>query len=397
PDTRHKTWKSKGARKKAEQAYANDLLATSRQRLTESQQVTPAETQQRRNEGLPLGTRVLITFTATVVLVVSAVIALVIIGTQIGFYRSEMVVQEVDLSKLGISRSLDLPTFTPVATEEVVWACTLLAVVLVLLNRPSRMWTRAMWFFASIAALVNTWHSITSEEDVLGGIVKGGLSIAGPFIVHLFILWVRHVRTGKTLVQARTDMATRWRTVGRFLLTVLGVFADHLTHPRVSVRAFSLWRLYRGSSYATAWKLAVVESRERSRERSREHRNRSAERSEDRSANDGEHSGEHSEWFEERSNSTQVNTLAHGDERSDEQVNEHPSEHLMGPFTEQDRSLLLDYERTEAELFARLEAEMAALADSVQEECSHGLNWGERSNEQSGDAQSERLGDTPAN
>lgn len=211
------------------------------------------------DDKLPVSTRLLTAFTAVVVLGISLVIAAVVVATQIGFYRSALAVQTVDLSGLGLDFALDLPTFTPIASEGVVWACTLMAVVLVLLNRPSGLWTKSMWFFSIIQATVNAWHSFHGEGDVLGAVVKGGLSVAGPFIVHLMILWVQHVRTGKTLSEARADLELRWQSIGDALLTALGVLADHLTHPVVAARAFSWWRLYRGSSYSTAWKTAAAQ------------------------------------------------------------------------------------------------------------------------------------------
>lgn len=221
---------------------------------------------------LSVGTRVLIGVTAAVVLGISLVIGIVVVGTQIGFYRSELKVQEVDLSKLGIQYALDLPTFTPIASEGVVWACTLMAVVLVLLDRPSGLWTRSMWFFSIIQATVNAWHSYHSEGDVLGAAVKGGLSIAGPFIVHLMILWVQNVRAGKTVREARADLELRWQSIGSALRKMLGVIADHATHPIVAARAFSWWRLYRGSSYATAWEAAAAQRIARHQRRARKAR-----------------------------------------------------------------------------------------------------------------------------
>ena len=241
-------------------------------RKTKTSQKNTENDTQSGGTSLPMSTRALIAFTAVVVLGIALVIAVVVVGTQIGFYRKEMRVQLVDLSKLGIDTPLDLPTFTPIATEGVAWACTLMAVVLVLLNRQSGLWTKSMWFFSGINAVVNAWHALDTDKDMLGAIVKGGLSIAGPFIVHLFILWVRHVRTGKTLAQARFDHEIKWRSIWDRLLLALGVFADHVTHPVVAVRAFSWWRLYRGASYGSAWKASAALKIARQRQRVQDER-----------------------------------------------------------------------------------------------------------------------------
>lgn len=279
---------------------------------------------------LPFTTRLLIAFTAFVVLGIALVIAVVVIGTQIGFYRNEMKVQLVDLSKLGIDTPLDLPTFTPIATEGVAWACTLMAVVLVMLNRPSGIWTKSMWFFSGINAAVNAWHALDTDNDLLGAVVKGGLSVAGPFIVHLFILWVRHVRTGKTLEEARNDLVIKWRTVGRFLLDVLGVVADHVTHPLIARRAFSLWRLYRGATYSTAWRAAVAEKLARERRRGAQRSGRSplarGKRSRDSESGEGEQSDNDVEV-----NGEQVNT---GGANASEPVN---GEHANVPEADGER------------------------------------------------------------
>lgn len=301
-------WTSRKARKTAELAYATNMLTDARKRSIEAEQQENSDSTTERRETdagqhLPFTTRLLIGFTAFVVLGIALVIAVVVIGTQIGFYRNEMKVQAVDLSKLGIDTPLDLPTFTPIATEGVAWACTLMAVVLVMLNRPSGVWTKSMWFFSGINATVNAWHALDTDNDLLGAAVKGGLSIAGPFIVHLFILWVRHVMTGKTLQEARHDLVIKWRLFGRFLLAALGVVADHLTHPLIARRAFSLWRLYRGATYSKAWRAAVAEKLARERQRHekrsqrsalpREERSRGADRREsERSSTDVEVNGE---------------------------------------------------------------------------------------------------------
>ncbi|QYN17565.1 hypothetical protein [Amycolatopsis sp. DSM 110486] len=249
-------WRSRRAQRKAEGAHAMNLDTEAQRNrhvlrayLAKDEPPTPATTD---DDALPLATRLLISFTAVVVLGVAAVIATVVIGTQIAFYRAQMKVPTVDFSGLGIQQTLDLPTFTPIATEGVVWACTLMAVVLVLLNRSSAMWTRAMWLFSGIAAFVNTFHAIQDDGDFLGGVVKGGLSIAGPFMVHLFILWVRHVRTGKTLTEARLEIAVRWRTLGATAVAVLDVIAQFVFHPVISFTALSIRQGLTGATYRQA-------------------------------------------------------------------------------------------------------------------------------------------------
>jgi hypothetical protein len=214
-------------------------------------------------------TRLLTGLVAVLVLAGTATIALVVVGTQVGFYRAKMGTQVVDFAPLPIP-AIDLPVFTPLATEGVVWMCTLMAVVLVLLNRPAGIWTRSMWLFASIAAVVNMYRAAWLEHDLLGGIVTGGLSIAGPYTVHLFVIWVKHLRTGRTLEQVRIDTEVRWATWGHRLSSLALAVLDVCVHPRTAVRTVQVWRTFRGIPFNQAWFIASKPARARVISRFRE-------------------------------------------------------------------------------------------------------------------------------
>jgi hypothetical protein len=207
--------------------------------------------------------RTLVGLVGGFVLAVAAVIALVVVAAQIGFYRAHLTTKTIDLAGLGIQHRLDLPTFTPLATEGLVWATTLLAVVMVVLNRSAGLWTRSMWTFASIAAFVNTWYSINDERDLFGGALRGGLSLAGPFLVHLFILWCRHLRTGRTLAQARVEGAVRWAAIGRVVLAVLIAIGAHIRHPFIALNAIGYYLGVQQWTYRDAWNAASLEYRMR--------------------------------------------------------------------------------------------------------------------------------------
>ena len=207
-------------------------------------------------------TRLLIGTVATLVLAGTATIALVVVGTQVGFYRANMGISVVDFTPLP-NPAIDLPVFTPLATEGVVWMCTLMAVVLVLLNRPAGTWVRSMWLFAGIAAFVNCFRAAWMEHDLLGGIVTGGLSIAGPYTVHLFVVWVKHLRTGRTLEQVRIDTEIRWAAWGHQLSRIaLGVL-DVCVHPRTFAHTVQVWRTFRGIPFNQAWFIASKPARSR--------------------------------------------------------------------------------------------------------------------------------------
>lgn len=257
-------WRSRRARRKAERAWARDLDTGSKARAAGRR---AADRKAGRTEDpLSWPMRLLTTLVAVVVLAVASVIALVVVAGQIPFYDLHLTVKNVDLSGIGIAWEPNLPTFTPMATEGLVLACTLMAITLVLLNRTSALWTQAMWFFAGVAAFVNTWHMVSEMGDLFGGILRGGLSLANPFLVHLFVLWCRHLRTGRTLEQARIESAIHWRGVAGRVTAVLFVVLQHVRHPPIALRAFGYWLGIPGWDYRSAWQAASIGYRARVQE-----------------------------------------------------------------------------------------------------------------------------------
>lgn len=249
-------WRSRRSRRRAEKAYSIDLLTDARRRRTDQDDAERAAGRFQDPMSLPL--RLLAGIVALVVLTVAGIIAAVTVGAGVGFYDTHLGVKDISFAALGIQRPLNLPTFTPLATEGIVWATTLLAVVMVLLNRTATLWTRSMWAFASIAAFVGSWFGINDEHDLFGGVLRGCLSLAGPYLVHLFILWCRHLRSGRTLVEARIDTEIKWRKIGQRLAAVLVLALRHVRHPRIAVRAFGYWTGVDHWTYQTAWRAASV-------------------------------------------------------------------------------------------------------------------------------------------
>lgn len=249
-------WHSRRARRKAERAWARDLDTGSRQRA--AGQRTADRKAGRADEPLTWPMRILAVVVAVVVLSVAAVIAAVVVGAGVGFYDAHLTDKNISFAALGIQTPLNLPTFTPLATEGLVWASTLLAIVMVLLGRTATLWTRSMWAFASVAAFVGSWFGINDEHDLFGGVLRGCLSLAGPYLVHLFILWCRHLRSGRTLAQARVDVEIRWRAIGRALGAVLVAVARHVRHPTIAARAVGYWLGIPGWDYRAAWQAASI-------------------------------------------------------------------------------------------------------------------------------------------
>jgi hypothetical protein len=124
-----------------------------------------------------------------------------------------------------------------------------------------------MWLFASISAFVNFVHATVLNHDVLGGVVTGGLSIALPYTVHLFVLWVRQLKSGRTEDQDKLEAEIRWATIGRIVRTIALTILDHLVHPLTALRTIWVWRAYRGMSYGVAWFVASAPLRVGVRER----------------------------------------------------------------------------------------------------------------------------------
>lgn len=252
-------WRSRWARRRAEKAYSIQLLTDARQRRAAQTAAERAAGQVQDPMSWPL--RLLAALVALVVLAVAAVIAAVTVGAGVGFYDTHLGVKNISFAALGIQTPLNLPTFTPLATEGIVWATTLLAIVMVLLNRTATLWTRSMWAFASVAAFVGSWFGINDEHDLFGGVLRGLLSLAGPYLVHLFILWCRHLRSGKTLVEARIDMEIRWRAIGQRFGAVLVLVLRHFRHPKIAGRAFGYWLGVDHWGYRSAWRAASIDYR----------------------------------------------------------------------------------------------------------------------------------------
>lgn len=209
------------------------------------------------------GRRLAVLAAGLLVLLVSAVIAVVVIATQIGFYRQNMRVQDVEM--LGLP-PIDLPTFTPIAVEALAWVFTAMAVILVLCNRMAGRWTQSMWLFASIAAVVNGWHNM-HQGDWLSGVVTGGLSVAGPYMVHMFVAFTRTMAHGKTIEQTLLDFGDRLASIRRSVAALAGHALDHAVHPVIAVRTIGIWRGHRGMSYDLAWLIASVNYRTRTKQR----------------------------------------------------------------------------------------------------------------------------------
>jgi hypothetical protein len=196
-----------------------------------------AEQQQARPAVQRIRGRVIVWVAA---LITALVIGIVVILTQVAFYGDNLHHRKVDA--FGFS-SIDLAYFVPFAVEGLGWVCALLSVTAAINNRPSARYSRFMWLFSGCAAAVNAVHNI-SNNDWLTGLVLGGLSLAGPLVVHLALLWSRDSDQSKTTDDFRAEFQRR---VHGLLIQV----AQVICHPYTTARAVGV-----ATDYRVAWPLA---------------------------------------------------------------------------------------------------------------------------------------------
>jgi hypothetical protein len=214
---------------------------------------------------------------SVLVLAGTLVMAAVAIGMQIGFFTARLPesLQTVELPVLHVQ--LRIPSYAPVSLEAGAWLLTLMVLMLVMCRLRYGRWHRSMLYIASSVAVVNGWHTGRITDDVSTGVAFGALSILGPWIVHLYVQFLRQLVAGDTVTEALAETGNRLITILRSALhavvtilryAVLGV----LFHPVRSIKFVRAWsdpanvrpteeRLGR------AWRTEILEHDERLRAR----------------------------------------------------------------------------------------------------------------------------------
>jgi hypothetical protein len=184
-------------------------------------------------------------FVWTVALGFASLLAAVIVLTQVGFYRDNL----GDSTPIGWLPWLDLAYLTPIAVEGVAQVFTVMVAFAVINDRPSARYERLMWLFSAIAAGTNAWHNIHSG-DWPTGVVLGGMSIAGPLIVHMTLRWDRDAQQDRTADEIRRAAIERaLRTFRRG--------AQVTRHPIYSWKTVSI-ATNLGCSWDTAYRIALT-------------------------------------------------------------------------------------------------------------------------------------------
>lgn len=181
----------------------------------------------------------------TVALCAATLLGVVIVLTQVGFYRDNL----SDSTPVDALPWLNLAFLTPIAVEGVAWVFTVFTAFAVINNRPSGRYERLMWLFSCVNAGVNAWHNML-RGDVLTGIVLGGMSIAGPLIVHMVLRWDREVQADRTAEEIRRAAIDRTVRVARRTAQVT-------RHPIYSWRTVSI-ATNLDCGWNTAYRIALL-------------------------------------------------------------------------------------------------------------------------------------------
>lgn len=100
-----------------------------------------------------------------------------------------------------------------------------------------------MWVLSLIAAIINFFHGWALAEDVMSGLVLGGVSILSPLAWHSYVTLSREQRAGLNLAELRE------------------IALQRLMHPIIYTRAASLRTLNPEWGAARAWEMASVGAR----------------------------------------------------------------------------------------------------------------------------------------
>jgi hypothetical protein len=143
------------------------------------------------------------------VLAGTLIMAAVAIGMQIGFFTERLPesVQTVQLPILHVQ--LRIPSDAPISLEAGAWFLTLMVLMLVMCRLPYGRWHRSMLYMASSVAVINGWHTGRITNDLSTGVAFGALSILGPWIVHLYLQFLRQLVAGDTVTEAMTETGNR--------------------------------------------------------------------------------------------------------------------------------------------------------------------------------------------
>lgn len=205
------------------------------------------------------------------------VMAAVAIGMQIGFFTERLPesVQTVELPVLHVQ--LRIPSYAPVSLEAGAWLLTLMVLMLVMCRLRYGRWHRSMLYIASSVAVVNGWHTGRITNDLSTGVAFGALSILGPWIVHLYVQFLRQLVAGDTVTEAMAETGNRLFTVARAAVQVVVMVVRYavlgvLFHPIRSLKFLRAWSdpanvKLSDDRLGRAWRAEILQYDERLRAR----------------------------------------------------------------------------------------------------------------------------------
>jgi hypothetical protein len=194
--------------------------------------------------------------------------AIIALGLGTTFWAAHLPSSAQSVHIFAVPLPIDLTTMIPVGFESTIWVLTAMATVLACFSLRSGAYTRPMWAIASVIALINGVHN--STYDLLGGLGLGALSLASPYLVHKYVLFVRSMTHGKTILESIIGNQSRWKFIGKVaaalahaLMKSAVSILDFILHPVLTILAVLLWRMHRGISYGHAHGVVVTHLRNR--------------------------------------------------------------------------------------------------------------------------------------
>jgi hypothetical protein len=291
--TSRRTWTGRSQRRVSAQARAVQELAAAERALLEARQDTARFEDTRRAMSTsdtnnaaenkhqpkrwPIAKIIGAVVISLLVLAGTLIMAAVAIGMQIGFFTERLPesVQTVQLPILHVQ--LRIPSYAPISLEAGAWLLTLMVLMLVMCRLRYGRWHRSMLYIASSVAIINGWHTGRITNDLSTGIAFGALSILGPWIVHLYVQFLRQLVAGDTVTEAMAETGNRLIAVIRAAIQIVVMVLRYavlglLFHPIRSIKLLRAWAdpaniTPNEERLGRAWRAEILEHDERLRAR----------------------------------------------------------------------------------------------------------------------------------
>jgi hypothetical protein len=180
----------------------------------------------------------------SLVIALWAGLASVAIGWQTGFLN-KAIPESVKVVKIFFGPEINIPKWGPLGAELISSVFALMTIALVLQHKSFGRWHRAMWMISLGVAVLNAWHITDTAKDIGIGVLFGAYSIAGPWLLHMFVLFLQHLRSTSTGLEALVETASDLRKYVTLVLKALGwlikAIIGVLRHPLLTIELVSEW------------------------------------------------------------------------------------------------------------------------------------------------------------